>query len=120
MIDAPDLLPCPFCGNPAQTNLPPMRSTVYCTGCATKCDDASTWNTRARPMTVSEAAKVLLASTPKPIFDNLKYPMMGEFSQTQVFVNEDGDEDSMEVTIEWTAIKEIIEAALRALSQGGE
>jgi len=66
---------------------------------------------------VAQAAKVLLDACPNPIFDDLKYPLMGEFSQTQPFVDENGDEDSMKVTIEWTVIKEIIEATLRALSK---
>lgn len=66
-------------------------------------------------VTVERAARVLLGSVPNPIFDRLKYDLMGEFSQTQPFVNEDGNEDTMEVTVEWTVTKDIITAALRAL-----
>lgn len=74
----------------------------------------------ASPMTVAEAAKVLLANTPNPIFDVLKYPMMGEFKQSIAVQDEDGEEVWRDVTIEWTTIKEILAAALRALSEGGE
>ena len=72
----------------------------------------------ASPMTVAEAAKVLLDNTPNPVFDKLKYPMMGEFKQSIAVQDEDGDETWRDVSIEWTTIKEILAAALRALSEG--
>ncbi|AGG91192.1 MULTISPECIES: hypothetical protein [unclassified Sulfitobacter] len=74
----------------------------------------------ARPMTVAEAAKVLRDNTPNPTFDILKYSMIGEFKQSIAMQDEDGEEVWRDVTIEWTTIKEIFAAGLRALSQGGE
>ena len=71
---------------------------------------------QADTVTPQQAAKVLLEIMPNPLFDNLKYPLMGEFSQTTLFANDDGDEDSMEVTIDWTVTKDIIAAALRAIA----
>lgn len=64
----------------------------------------------------AHAAKVLLDNCPNPIFDELKYQMIGEFSQTERYINEDGDEDSMIVTIDWTTTKDIITSALRAIA----
>lgn len=76
------------------------------------------YHTRAAlsALTVEDAAKVLLDFCPNPIFDSLKYPLMGEFSQTECYVDGNGDEDSMVVPIEWFVIKEIIAAALRAIA----
>ena len=69
---------------------------------------------------VREAAGELLEKIPNPIFDNLKGPLIGEFSQSEPFTDEDGSEDAMRVTIEWTVTKEIIEAALRAIAETEE
>ncbi len=74
-----------------------------------------------REVSVAEAARVLLDATPNPIFGNLKPVLMDEFSETHPFINDDGDEDTLDVTISWWATKDIIEAALRALAaKGGE
>ena len=70
--------------------------------------------------TVEEAATVLLDNTPNPIFDTLKYPMMGEFKQSIAMQDEDGDEVWRDVTIEWTTIKDIISAALNFLAKTRE
>lgn len=83
MTDAPDLLPCPFCGlsnATAQTDSETFHNQylgmVRCLGCDATGplpdnshetpEDAifaavSKWNTRARPMKVAEAARLLLA-----------------------------------------------------------
>ena len=48
MTDAPELLPCPFCGGEAVTNIPPPRNRVECAGdCSATADNAVAWNTRA-------------------------------------------------------------------------
>jgi len=79
MTDAPDLLPCPFCGGDAEIVDAVEAGSQAKVVCCKKCmcssrvvfalmDDAtfdlvSAWNARAdlaRPMTVAEAAKVLL------------------------------------------------------------
>ena len=46
--EAPELLPCPFCGSAAATNIPPLRNRVECAGdCSATADNAAAWNTRA-------------------------------------------------------------------------
>lgn len=74
----------------------------------------------AREVTVREAAQVLLSACPNPIFDDLKPVLIGEFSERIEVKNEDGDDESVDIPVSWTVTKEIIFAALRALSQGGE
>ena len=41
----------------------------------------------------------MLEKIPNPIFDNLKGPLIGEFSQSEPFTDEDGSED--ENTVSW-------------------
>jgi len=60
MTDAPDLLPCPFCGDAMQfgktetvTHVSQGRCIIGSMGFVS----VYAWNTRARPMTVAEAAK---------------------------------------------------------------
>jgi len=67
-------------------------------------------------VSVKDAAKVLLAACPNPIFDNLKYHLLGEFKETITEIDEDGEEQHRDVTIEWNTTKDIISAALSALS----
>tara|TARA_R110000850_G_scaffold152818_1_gene276075 strand:- start:6955 stop:7551 length:597 start_codon:yes stop_codon:yes gene_type:complete len=68
-------------------------------------------------VSVQEAARVLLDNCPNPIFDNLKYALIGEFKQSVPSVDEDGEEVWHDRVIEWTTTKLIIKAALRALSE---
>lgn len=65
---------------------------------------------------VREAAKVLLAGVPNPIFDDLKPVLMGEFKQDFTSVDEDGDEIERSLSISWDVTKQIIRAALRAIA----
>ncbi|WP_226782939.1 hypothetical protein [Oceaniglobus trochenteri] len=59
------------------------------------------------PDPVKEAARVLSGNIPNPIFDVLKYHMSGEFQVRMEWVSEDGDDEFIDQTIEWTTIKEI-------------
>lgn len=69
---------------------------------------------------VSEAAKVLLANMPNPVFDNLKPVLMGEFGVTVEGCDEDGEECHYIEPIDWTTIKDILSMAVRALTKDGE
>ncbi|MBR9840245.1 MAG: hypothetical protein GYB50_20480 [Rhodobacteraceae bacterium] len=86
----------------------------FCPGCARRAAAP------AVKVTLQDAARVLLAACPNPIFDDLKPVLIGEFSERIEVKNEDGDDESVCIPVSWTVTKEIISAALRALSQGGE
>lgn len=75
---------------------------------------------RCDAMTPQQAAKVLLDACPNPIFDTLKPKLMGEFSQPYPFFDEDGEEVTANVNISWTVTKDIIAAALRAISEDSQ
>ncbi|WP_287882697.1 MULTISPECIES: hypothetical protein [Paracoccus] len=136
-----ELLPCPFCGGPAShtgaavrcnnfacnTTMTP-RWTKDVVGSAkgdpdvrfalAKADCMRRWNQRGEAApTTTEAARVLLAACPNPIFDHLKPILIGEVKETITYPDEDGDEASYEQAVSWTAMKEIIQRALRALSK---
>lgn len=104
MTDAPALLPCPFCGEhmaKPYLNDPDVYSHPEGTDCfAGKAivhpESYAAWNARARPMTVAEAAKVLL--TP----------------------DEKGNRNSVYDACEKRVKVYRFDAVLRALSQGGE
>ena len=66
---------------------------------------------------VSAAAKVLLGAMPNPIFDNLKYPMIGEFSWSREVFDENGDEVTEKLVVPWVTCKEILEFAVRSLAK---
>ena len=68
------------------------------------------------PVTVEEAARVLLAACPNPLFDQLKPVMMGEIVERFTGQNEDGEEESYTRSVSWDAIKQVIRFALRALA----
>ena len=67
------------------------------------------------PDAVQEAARVLLAACPNPLFDRLKPIIMGEVTESIGYTDEDGDERSYKRPVSWTAMKEIIGLALRAI-----
>ena len=69
------------------------------------------------PVTVQEAARVLLAQTPNPVFDVLKPALIGEFSFQDPCYDEDGEEVIRKVIVPWDTTKKIISAALRALAE---
>ena len=68
------------------------------------------------PVTVEEAARVLLDACPNPIFDQLKPLMMGEIVERFVGQNEDGEEESYTRSVSWDTMKQVIRFALRALA----
>jgi hypothetical protein len=70
----------------------------------------------ATPVTVEEAARVLLAACPNPLFDQLKPVMMGEIVERFTGQDEDGEEISYTRSVSWDAIKQVIRFALRALA----
>ena len=67
------------------------------------------------PVTVEEAARVLLDACPNPLFDQLKPLMMGEIVERFVGQNEDGEE-SYTRSVSWDTMKQVIRFALRALA----
>lgn len=134
-----DLLPCPFCGGPAErVDIEDGENAGGSCICCTRCNASSNvefgfkenyvsnWNRRApdtaaeargrESVTVPNAAKVLLDACPNPIFDDLKPVMMGEFHQTYPFFDENGEEVTAKVNVSWTVTKDIIKSALRALA----
>lgn len=72
------------------------------------------------PVTVGEAARVLLGGIPNPIFDQLKPVMIDEFYLDFFIVDDDGNKTNHPRVIPWAEIKAIIRAALRALADAGE
>ena len=72
------------------------------------------------PVGVEEAARVLLNHCPNPIFDNLKPVLLGEFKVKVAHVDEDGEEAWRDHALPWDNIKDVIRAALRALSGEAE
>ena len=72
----------------------------------------------APAVSVREAARVLLALTPNPVFDILKPVLLGEFSFQDPCYDEDGEEATRRVTVPWDTTKLIIAAALRAIAEG--
>jgi len=122
MTDAPDLLPCPFCGSDASHSWSnggeyvgyAESHTIKCKGCGncfSRMDDQNPnggyaisgtalpkvvrlWNTRARPMTVAEAARRLI--------DEINRPATHEEKP------------------DWRYLSRLDMTSLRALSEGGE
>ncbi|WP_104019083.1 hypothetical protein [Roseovarius nitratireducens] len=83
-------------------------------------------NTRARadaltsaPVTVGEAARVLLDHTPNPVFDRLKPVMMGEHYVSLPYYDAQARERFENIAVPWTVQKDIVRAAFHALA-GGE
>ena len=68
------------------------------------------------PDAVQEAARVLLAACPNPLFDRLKPIIMGEVTESIGYTDDVGNERSYKRPVSWTAMKEIIGLALRAIS----
>lgn len=64
----------------------------------------------------AHAAKMLLDNCPNPIFDELKYQMMGEFNWSREISDENGDEVTEVLTVPWITCKDIITSALRAIA----
>ena len=116
---ADDLKPCPFCNAEMQFEESgyehPYSDTCPLDSLYIEDGHVAAWNSRATP-TVQEAAKVLLAGVPNPIFDDLKPVLMGEFKQDFTSVDEDGDEIERSLSISWDVTKQIIHAALRAIA----
>lgn len=137
-----ELLPCPFCGGPASHTGAAVRCNNFaCNTIMTprwtkdvvgsakgdpdvrfalaKADCTRRWNQRAELAPgIAEAAKVLLDACPNPVFDHLKPVLMGEVTETIEYTDEDGEEASYKRPVSWTAMKQIITLALRALSEG--
>ncbi len=119
--NAPELLPCPFCGGEALSHRKGSPEFdvgfVKCLGCFAL-TTYKAWN--ARPASATQlpahAAKVLLENCPNPIFDRLKYPMMGEFNWSREISDENGDKVTEVLTVPWTTCKEIIAFTLRAIA----
>lgn len=112
MTDATELLPCPFCGGDAEIVDAVEAGSQAKVVCCKKCmcssrvvfalmddvtfDLVSAWNARAdlaRPMTVAEAAKVLIAEINRPA--------------------------TQEDKPDWRYLSRLDMPSLRALSQGG-
>ncbi|AZV00167.1 hypothetical protein pben1_p10 [Paracoccus phage vB_PbeS_Pben1] len=137
-----ELLPCPFCGGTASYTGAAVRCNNFaCNTIMTprwtkdvvgsakggpdvrfalaKADCTRRWNQRAELAPgIAEAAKVLLDACPNPVFDHLKPVLMGEVTETIEYTDEDGEEASYKRSVSWTAMKQIITLALRALSEG--
>ena len=68
------------------------------------------------PDAVQEAARVLLAACPNPLFDRLKPIIMGEVTESIGYTDDVGNERFYKRSVSWTAMKEIIGLALRAIA----
>lgn len=75
---------------------------------------------QAQLISPAMAARVLLDNCPNPIFDNLKYRMIGEHSWSREVFDENGDEVTETLSVPWVTVKEIIESALRAIAEQEE
>jgi len=102
MTEAPDLLPCPFCAVYPSYEVAAFstRHRISCEDCEfemqkpTREEAQRAWNTRDHPMTVAEAAKVIITEIYRPA------------------TNEERPD--------WRYLSRLDLPSLRALSQGGE
>lgn len=120
--DTTELLPCPFCGGSRVgmgSSIAATEWSVICSDCGASCsasceshDDAiASWNTRASITTASGEAATptdyVLVPRELTAENGAKSALIGEFSETFDYMDDEGDECQAEIPVSWTTIKEI-------------